>query len=157
MNNIKNNSLPSILDIIENIGIKKVFIKLDLQQSYNNIQIKEESEQKVIFTTIEGLFKPIVIFFKLTNSPAMFQMMMNRILWDFINTGKVVSFINDVIMRAEGEEEYDEIVEEVVKRLVENDLYMKPEKCKQKVREVGFLEVIIRIEDIKCQDCRKWT
>ena len=157
MNNIKNNSLPSILDIIENNGIKKVFIKLDLQQSYNNIQIKEESEQKVIFTTIEGLFKPIVIFFKLTNSPAMFQMMMNRILWDFINTGKVVSFINDVIMRAEGEEEYDEIVEEVVKRLVENDLYMKPEKCKQKVREVGFLEVIIRIEDIKCQDCRKWT
>ena len=84
----------------------------------------------MIFTTIEGLFKPIVIFFKLTNSPAMFQMMMNRILWDFINTGKVVSFINDVIMRAEGEEEYDEIVEEVVKRLVENDLYMKPEKCK---------------------------
>jgi len=79
-------------------------------------------------------------------------MMMNRVLWDFINTGKVVSFMNDVIMRIEGEEEYDEIVEEVVKRLVENDLYMKPEKCKQKVREVGFLEVIIRIEDIKIEE-----
>jgi len=47
-----------------------------------------------------------------------------------INTGKVVSFINDVIMRTEREEEHDEIVEEVVKRLVKNNLYIKPEKCK---------------------------
>ena len=77
---IKNNSLPSILDIIENIGIKKVFIKLDLQQSYNNIQIKVKGEWKVMFTTLEGLFKPIIILFELTNFPAMFQMIMNRIL-----------------------------------------------------------------------------
>ena len=122
---IKNNSLPSILDIIEKIGIKKVFIKLDLQQSYNNIQIKVKGEWKVMFTTLEGSFKPIVILFELINSPAMFQMIMNRILWNMINTGKVVSFINDVIMRTEGEEEHDEIVEEVVKRLVKNNLYMK--------------------------------
>jgi len=78
-----------------------------------------------MFTTLEGSFKPIVILFELTNSPAMFQMIMNRILWNMINTGKVVSFINDVIMRTEGEEEHDEIVEEIVKRLVKNNLYMK--------------------------------
>ena len=54
------------------------------------------------------------------------------------NTGKVVRFIDDVIVGMEEEEGHDEIVEEVVRRLVDNDLYVKPEKCKWKVREVGF-------------------
>ena len=56
--------------------------------------------------------------------------MINKILQDLINTRKVASFINDVIIGTDEEEEYDELVEEVVRRLVENNLYMKPEKCK---------------------------
>ena len=56
--------------------------------------------------------------------------MMNEILWDLINTGKVASFIDDVIIGTEMEEGHDELVEEVVKRLAENNLYMKLEKCK---------------------------
>ena len=82
------------------------------------------------FTTPEGSFKPIVMFFCLTNSPATFQTMMNKILQDLINTGKVVSFINDVIIGTEMEEGHDELVEEVVRRLAKNNLYVKPEKCK---------------------------
>jgi len=56
--------------------------------------------------------------------------MINKILWDLINIGKVVSFIDDVIIGTEMDEGYDEIVEEVVRRLVKNDLYVKPEKYK---------------------------
>jgi len=78
--------------------------------------------------------------------------MMNEILWDLINTGKVASFIDNVIVRIEEEAGYDEIVEEVVKRLAENDLYVKSEKCKWKVREVGFLGVVIRPEGIKMEE-----
>ena len=77
---------------------------------------------------------------------------MNEILWDLINTGKVVSFIDNVIVGTEEEVGHDEIMEEVVKRLVENDLYMKLEKCKQKVREVGFLGVVIGLEGIKMEE-----
>ena len=76
--------------------------------------------------TLEGSFKLTVIFFWLTNSPT-FQTMINKILWGLINTGKVVSFIDNIIV---GTERYDEIVEEVVKKLVENDLYIKLKKCK---------------------------
>jgi len=83
-----------------------------------------------VFTAPERLFEPTVMFFGLTNSPAIFQMMMNEILWDLINTGEVVSFIDNVIVRIEEEEGHDEVVEEVVKRLAENDLYMKLEKCR---------------------------
>ena len=66
--------------------------------------------------------------------------MMNELLRDLINTEKVAVFIDDVIVGTEMEEEHDELVAEVVKRLEENDLYVKPEKCKWKVKEVGFWE-----------------
>ena len=78
----------------------------------------------------EGLFELMVMFFGLINSPVTFQTIMNEILWDLINTGKVASFIDNVIIRTKGEKGHDELVEEVVKRLAENDLYVKPEKCK---------------------------
>jgi len=78
--------------------------------------------------------------------------MMNEILWDLINTGKVASFIDDVLVGIEEEAEHDEIVEEVVKILAENDLYIKPEKCKWKVRKLGFLGVVIGPEGIKMEE-----
>ena len=70
------------------------------------------------------------MFFGLTNSPATFQTMINELLRDLINTGKVMAFIDDVIIGTESEERHDELVAEVIKRLEENDLYVKPEKCK---------------------------
>jgi len=77
--------------------------------------------------------------------------MMNELLRDLINTGKMAAFINDIIIGMEMEEKHDEIVAEVIRRLQENDLYMKPEKCKWKVREVEFLGVVIRPEGIKME------
>ena len=56
--------------------------------------------------------------------------MINKILWNLINTGKMVSFINDVIIGIEREKGHDKLVEEMVRRLAENDLYIKLEKCK---------------------------
>ena len=82
------------------------------------------------FTTLEGLFKPMIMFFGLTNSLATFQAMMNKLLRDLINTRKVAVFIDDVIVGTESKEEYNELIEEIIKRLEENDLYVKPEKYK---------------------------
>jgi len=92
------------------------------------------------------------MFFGLMNSPATFQAMMNELLRDLINTGKVAAFIDDVIVETETEEGHDELVVEVIRRLEENDLYVKPEKCKWKVREVGFLGVVIGPEGIKMEE-----
>ena len=150
---IKNNyPLPLISDVLENIGIKKLFTKIDLRWGYNNIRIKEGDEWKAVFTMPEGSFKPTVMFFGLTNSPATFQAIMNELLRDLINTGKVAAFIDNVIVGTEIEEGHDELVAEVIKRLEENDLYVKPEKCRWKVREVGFLGVVIGPEGIKMEE-----
>ena len=80
--------------------------------------------------TPEGLFEPMVIFFGLTNLLVTFQVMMNEVLRDLINTRKVAVFIDDVIVGTESKEEYNELIEEIIKRLEENDLYVKPEKYK---------------------------
>jgi len=80
--------------------------------------------------TPKGLFEPMVMFFGLTNSSATFQVMMNELLRDLINMGKVVVFIDDVIVGTESKEGHDGLVAEVIKRLEENNLYIKPEKCK---------------------------
>ncbi len=103
---------------------------MDLRWDYNNVQIKEGDEWKAAFTTSERSFKPTVIFFGLTNSPVTFQVMMNELLRDLINIGKLVAFIDNIIVETEMEEGHDEIVAEIIKRLEENDLYVKPEKYK---------------------------
>ena len=90
-----------------------------------------------------GSFEPIVIFFGMTNSPATFQAMINKILRDMINEGKVAAFVDDMLVETETEEGHNEIVEEVLKWLEENNLYVKLEKYIWKIREVGFLGVVI--------------
>ena len=113
---IKNNyPLSLILDVLKNIGTKKLFTKMDLRWGYNNVRIKKGDEWKAAFTMPEGSFEPIIMFFGLTNSPAMFQAMINELLRE------------------------------------ENNLYVKPEKCKWKVRKVEFLGVVIGPEEIKME------
>jgi len=141
---VKNNyPLLLITDLIDNIGSKQVFTKMDLQWGFNNIRIKEGDEWKGAFTTHVRSFEPTVMFFGMTNSPATFQAMMNEILRDMINKEKIVAFVDNVLVGTETEEEHDEIVEEVLKRLEENNLYIKPEKCVWKVQKIGFLGIVI--------------
>jgi len=96
-----------------------------------------------MFTMHIGSFKPMVMFFRMTNSPATFQAMMNEILRDLINKEKVAVFVDNMLVGTETEEGHNEIVEEILRRLKENDLYIKPEKCMWKARKIGFLGVVI--------------
>ena len=128
---VKNNyPLPLITELVDNMGSKQVFIKMDLQWGYNNMHIKEGDKWKAVFTTHVRSFEPVVMFFGMTNSPATFQVIMNKILRDMINKRKVVAFVDNVLVGTEMEEGHDEVVEEVLRRLEENDLCVKPEKYK---------------------------
>jgi len=98
-----------------------------------------------------GSFEPMVMFFGMINSLATFQEMMNKILRDIINKGKVAAFVDNVLVETEIEEGHNEIVEKVLKRLEENDLYVKPEKYMWKVRKIGFLEVVIGSNGIEME------
>jgi len=141
---VKNNyPLLLITELINNTRRKKVFTKIDLRWGFNNMRIKEGDEWKGAFTMHVSSFEPIVMFFGMTNLPATFQAIMNKILRDLINKGKVATFIDDVLVGTETEKGHDKIMEEILRRLEENDLYIKPEKYVWKMRKIGFLGVVI--------------
>jgi len=98
-----------------------------------------------------GLFKPTVIFFGMTNLPVTFQAIINEILRDLVNKSKVTAFINDMLVRTKTNKGYNKIMEEVLRRLEENDLYIKPEKYMWKVKKIGFLGVIIEPNGIEIE------
>jgi len=96
--------------------------------------------------------EPTVMFFGLTNSLATFQAMINNILRDLRNTGEVAAFMNNVLVGTKDEKQHDKIVEEVLKRMEKNNLYIKPEKCIWKVREIDFLGLVMGLGGIKMQE-----
>jgi len=78
-----------------------------------------------VFTIYIGLFEPTVMFFRITNLLAIFQAMINKILRDLVNKGKVATFVDNMLVETETKKGYNEIVEKVLRRLKENNLYIK--------------------------------
>jgi len=159
---VKNNYLLLLItELIDNMGGKKVFTKIDLRWGFNNVRIKEGDRWKGVFTMYVGSFEPTVMFFGITNLPATFQVMMNKILRNLINKGKVTAFVDNILVGTKTKEEHNKIVEKILRRLEENDLYIKLKKCVWKVRKIGFLGVVIgssgiEIEKEKVDEVLSW-
>lgn len=90
---------------------------MDLRWGYNNVCIKEGDEWKAAFRTNRGLFKLLVMFFGLCNSPATFQTMMNKIFKEEIDSGKVVVYIDDILIFTKTLKEHEQMVKHVLKKL----------------------------------------
>ena len=97
------------------------------------------------------VYKSTVMFFGLTNSPVIFQAIINNILKDLIDTGDIAVFINDMLVRTENEKKHNEVVEEILRRIEVNNLYLKSKKYVWKVKEINFLELVMRADSIKMQ------
>jgi hypothetical protein len=87
-----------ILELIAKLQGAKYFTKLDVHWGFNNVCMKEGDEWKATFWTNQGLFKPLIMFFSLTNSPATFQTMMNDIFEELISEGVVVVYLDDILI-----------------------------------------------------------
>src|SRR5271170_3148133 len=127
--------LPLISTIMDKLKGAKYFTKLDVQWGYNNIRIREGDKWKAAFKTNQGLFKPTVMFFGLTNSPATFQNMMN----DLFNG----IYLDDILIGVDSLEELRRETNKVLEILANNDLYLKPGKCEFEQERIEYLGVII--------------
>src|SRR6266436_3108399 len=105
--------------------------------------IKEGDKWKAAFRTNQGLFKPTVMFFRLCNSPMMFQTMMNNILHEFIHNGKVICYMDDILVYSHTLSNHWWIVCQILSTLQEQRLFLKPEKCKFEQKEVEYLGLVI--------------
>jgi hypothetical protein len=146
--------LPLISDLIDKLKGATIFSKMDLRWGYNNVRIKDGDQWKAAFKTNRGLFEPMVMFFGMSNSPATFQALMDEIFQDMIDEGWMVIYMDDILIFSRNEEEHKMRTLRVLKRLQDNDLFLKPEKCEFDKQEVGFLGLVIR-PDIIAMDPTK--
>lgn len=116
---------------------------MDVHFGYNNLLIADGDQWKAAFLTNRGLFEPMVMFFGLTNSSATFQTMMDDIFQDLIATGKVVIYMDNILVGTETLEEHRTIVTEILKCLQDHNLFLKPEKCTFETKEVEYLGMIL--------------
>jgi hypothetical protein len=136
--------LPLSADIINRLAGAKFFTKFDVRWGYNNVRIRKGDKWKAAFTTDQGLFEPLVMFFRLTNSPATFQALMNSIFADLIAKGVVAVYLDDILIYTKTIKEHREITREVLRRLEKNNLYPRPAKCGFECTEVEYLGMLIR-------------
>ena len=154
--------LPLISELIYDLVEKHLFSKFDIHWGYNNIHIKEGDEYKAAFKTSEGLFKPTIMFFGLTNSPATFQTMMDDIFQEEVAQGWLHIYMDDIIIATKDDKVLHELqVNHILDKLERFDLFLKPKKCKFHQREVEYLGVLIsngsvRMDPVKVQGISKW-
>ena len=153
--------LPLVSDIVNRLKGAKYFSKFDVRWGYNNIRIKEGDEWKAAFSTNQGLFEPQVMFFGLTNSPATFQALMNSIFSDLIAAGKVAVYLDDILIFTMTLEEHRKITHDVLNRLRNHDLYLRPEKCVFEQQEIEYLGLVIKegqisMDPAKVEAVRNW-
>ena len=143
MKNCDSFPIPKISDLIDRLSKASIFTKIDLRWGYNNVRIRKGDEWKAAFITPSGLYEPTVMFFGFSNVPATFQHMMNHILNDLIQEGSVIVYLDDILIFTNDLDHHRRIVREVLKRLRENDLFAKPEKCFFEASSIEYLGMII--------------
>jgi len=135
--------LPLISELVSQLHGAQYFTKLDVRWGFNNIHIKPGDEWKVAFRTNRGLFEPLIMFFRMTNSPATFQTMMNDIFRTVIVEGIVVVYLDDILIFMKTEEEHKQAVQRVLEILAEHKLFLCLEKCEFYRKQIEYLGLVI--------------
>uniref|UniRef100_A0A3B3HV01 Gypsy retrotransposon integrase-like protein 1 n=1 Tax=Oryzias latipes TaxID=8090 RepID=A0A3B3HV01_ORYLA len=153
-------SLPLISSVFDSIQEARIFSKLDLRNAYHLVRIKEGDEWKTAFSTPLGHFEYLVMPFGLTNAPAVFQRLVNDVLRDFINRFVFV-YLDDILIYSKDPSQHPAHVRQVLQRLLENQLFVKAEKCQFHSSVIPFLGYIfeaggIRPDPAKIEAVSKW-
>ncbi len=143
--------LPLVPSALEQLREATIYTKLDLRSAYNLIRIKEGDEWKTAFLTTRGHYEYQVMPYGLANSPAVFQSFINDIFRDLLNQ-YVIAYIDDILIYSKSEEEHIGQVRNVLSRLLENQLYVKAEKCEFHVKQTTFLGYRISHEGVRMDE-----
>ena len=119
-----------------------MFTKLDLRNAYHLVRMREGDEWKTAFNTPTGHYEYLVMPFGLTNAPAVFQTLVNDILRDMLNVFVFV-YLDDILIFSKTMSEHIGHVQQVLRRLLENSLFVKAEKCEFHARSMSFLGYIV--------------
>jgi hypothetical protein len=153
--------LPRIDDLFDQLKGACVFLKIDLRSGYHQLKIRASDIPKTTFITRCGIYEYMVMSFGLTNAPAYFMYLMNKVFMEYLDKFVVV-FIDDIMIFSKNEEKHDEHLRLVLLKLRENQLYAKLNKCEFWLKEVSFLGHIISeggisVDPSKVMDVLSWN
>ena len=162
--------LPLIPQLIDRLWGCSLFTKFDVCWGYNNVRIKDGDQWKAAFITNQGLFEPTIMFFGLTNSPATFQMMMNTIFREEMAQGWLTIYMDNMAIHTgpkevetsqQHQDRHRQWVKQVLTTLQKHNLFLKPEKCSFKQKEIEFLGIKVNYRQVcmdehKVQKAQEW-
>jgi hypothetical protein len=136
-------------------------LKIDLRSRYHQLKIRATDILKTAFNTRYGLYEYTVMSFGLTNAPAYFLYLMNKVFMEYL-VKFVVVFIDHILIFSKNEEEHDEHLCLVLQKLRENQLYAKLSKCEFWLKEVSFhghiiFEGGISVDPSKVKSVLSWS
>jgi hypothetical protein len=140
--------LPRIVDLFDQLQGAKYFSKIDLMSGYHQLRIKEADVQKTTFVTRYGQYEFTVIPFGLTNAPAFFMNLMNKVFMEELDKFVIV-FINDILIYSKSHKDHEHHLRIVLGRLRAHQLYAKFSKCEFWLETIAFLRHILTIEGIE--------
>ncbi|KAL0550022.1 hypothetical protein IC582_014518 [Cucumis melo] len=153
--------LPRIDDLFDQLQGATVFSKIDLRSGYHQLRIKDGDVPKTAFRSRYGHYEFIVMSFGLTNAPAVFMDLMNRVFREFLDTFVIV-FIDDILIYSKTEAEHEEHLRMVLQTLRDNKLYAKFSKCEFWLKQVSFLGHVVSkagvsVDPAKIEAVTGWT
>jgi hypothetical protein len=152
--------LPRIDDLLDQLKDAKFFSKIDLRSGYHQMKIRPEDIPKTAFVTRYGQYEFTVVSFGLTNAPAYFMNMMNKVFMEELDRFVVV-FIDDILVYSASAEEHEQHLRVVLEKLRQNQLYAKFSKCEFWLEEVAFLGHVLTAEGVavdpaKIEAVKEW-
>jgi hypothetical protein len=152
--------LSRIEDLFDQIIGAHVFSKIDLRSGYHQLKIRKSDIPKTSFRTRSGLYEFTVMSFGLTNAPAYFMYLMNKVFMEYLDKFVVV-FIDHILVFSKNEEEHEVHLQLVLQKLREHKLYAKFSKCEFWLKEVAFLGHVlskggVSIDPGKVKDVLEW-
>ncbi|PKA62661.1 RNA-directed DNA polymerase like [Apostasia shenzhenica] len=139
--------LPRIDDLFDLLHGASVFSKIDLRSGYYQLKIKNKDIPKIAFRTRYGHYEYLVMLFGLTNPPATFIDLMNRVFHPYLDQFVIV-FIDNILIYSKNSDEHADYLHLVLQKLRENQLYAKFSKCDFWLSSIAFLRHVITAEGI---------
>ncbi|GKD77955.1 retrotransposon protein, putative, ty3-gypsy subclass [Tanacetum coccineum] len=146
--------LPRIDDLSDQLQGAKFFLKIDLRSGYHQLRVKEQDISKIAFHTHYGHYEFLVMSFGLTNAPAVFMDLMNRVFHEYLDRFVIV-FIDDILVYSKTREEHKDHLRIVLEILRQKKLYAKFSKCDFWLGQVAFLEHIVSADGITKDSAKK--
>ncbi|KAL0560847.1 hypothetical protein IC582_001261 [Cucumis melo] len=152
---------PRIDDLFNQLQGATVFSKIDLRSGYHQLRIKDGDVSKTAFRSRYGHYEFIVMSFGLTNAPAVFMDLMNRVFREFLDTFVIV-FIDDILIYSKTEAEHEKHLRIVLQTLRDNKLYAKFSKCEFWLKQMSFLGHVVSkagvsVDPAKIEAVTDWT